>query len=112
MIYAPKEDVYNALQSLDATVIQGAQAIFTETPAVTFSVSDNNTELDLNNEIASQNIMIIIDIWTDSSIEATELLKNSETIMRQLGYRLSYSADVPRPEGALHHINCRYEMAV
>lgn len=108
-MYTPKEDVYSALQGLNITILQGAQEVFTKTPAITFLVSDNSIELDLNNEISSQELTIVLDIWTESSIEASELLQKTERIMRELGYRLSYSADIPRPEGALHHINCRFE---
>lgn len=109
MMYNPKQDIYTALQEAGAVVLQGSQEVFTKTPAITFSVSDNSIELDLNNEIASQELTIILDIWTESSMEASELQAKTEEIMRSLGYRLSYSADVPRPEGALHHINCRFE---
>lgn len=108
-MYIPKEDIYSALQELGITILQGAQEVFTKTPAITFSVSDNSIELDLNNEISSQELTIILDIWTESSTEASELLQKTERIMRMLGYRLSYSADIPRPEGALHHISCRFE---
>lgn len=108
-MYTPKEDIYSALQDLGITILQGSQDVFTKTPAITFSVSDNSVELDLNNEISSQELTIVLDIWTESSTEASELLQKTEKIMRKLGYRLSYSADIPRPEGALHHINCRFE---
>lgn len=108
-MYQPKQDIYEKLQETGVTILQSAQETYPETPAVTFSVSDNSTELDLNNEIASQSIIITIDIWTDTSMEASALQSACEILMRELGYRMTYSTDVPFPEGALHHINCRFE---
>ncbi len=108
-MYQPKQDIYEKLQDTGVTVLQSAQETYPETPAITFSVSDNSTELDLDNEIASQSIIVSIDIWTDTSMEASALQSASEILMRELGYKMTYSADVPHPEGALHHINCRFE---
>ena len=108
-MYLPKEDIFKKLQETGVTVLQSAQETYPNPPAITFSISDNATELDLENEISSQSIIAIVDIWTDTSMEASALLNASEILMRELGYRLTYSADVPRPEGALHHINCRFE---
>ena len=108
-MYTPKEDIYSALSTLGATVVQGSQNIFTETPAITFTISDNAIELDLDNEINSQSIIATIDIWSETSSAATDLLKSVEETMRDIGYKMTYSADIPRPDGALYHINCRFE---
>ena len=108
-MYIPKEDIYEKLQETGVTVLQGAQETYPNPPVITFTISDNSTELDLDNEIASQSIIVSVDIWTDTSMEASALLNASEILMRELGYKMTYSADVPRPEGALHHINCRFE---
>ena len=107
-MYLPKEDIFNKLQETGVTVLQAAQETYPNPPAITFSISDNATELDLDNEISSQSIIAVVDIWTDTSMEASALLNASEILMRELGYKMTYSADVPRPEGALHHINCRF----
>ena len=108
-MYLPKEDIFKKLQETGVTVLQVAQETYPNPPAITFSISDNATELDLDNEISSQSIIAVVDIWTDTSMEASALLNASEILMRELGYKMTYSADVPRPEGALHHINCRFE---
>ena len=103
------EYIYEKLQETGVTVLQGAQETYPETPAITYTISDNSTDLDLDNEIASQSIIVSIDIWTDTSMEASALQNACEILMRELGYKMTYSADVPFPEGALHHINCRFE---
>ena len=103
-MYIPKQDIYEKLQGTGVTVLQGAQETYPETPAITYTISDNSTDLDLDNEIASQSIIVSVDIWTGTSMEASALLDACEILMRELGYKM-----VPRPEGALHHINCRFE---
>ena len=108
-MYIPKQDIYEKLLETGVTVLQGAQETYPKPPAITFTISGNSTELNLDNEIASQAIIASVDIWTDTSVEASALLDACEILMRELGYRMTYSADVPRPEGALHHINCRFE---
>lgn len=105
----PKEEIFKALSELGIDITQGSQDTFTSVPSITFSIANNDVELDLDNEITSQNITAVIDIWTESSVQASNILKETESVMRDIGYRLSYSADIPRPNGALFHINCRFE---
>lgn len=108
-MYSPKEDIRKALLETGVNVFQNTQEVVNDAPAITFSISDNSTELDLDNEISSQSIIVTVDIWTESSMEASALQSASEILMRRIGYKMTYSADVPFPEGALHHINCRFE---
>lgn len=109
-MYIPKPQVYEALKALGYYCHQGAQAVFAddEVPAITFRVDNNSANLDLDNEIASQDIEVVIDVWADDSPTASKILSETEEAMRKIGYRLSYSADVPSPEGSLAHINCRF----
>ena len=78
MMYIPKQDIYEKLQETGVTVLQGAQETYPETPAITYTISDNSTDLDLDNEIASQSIIVSVDIWTDTSMEASALLNACE----------------------------------
>lgn len=108
-MHLPKQEIYQALNTLGYTTVQGAQSVFNEAPAITFRIADNSTNLDLDNEIASQDIVAVVDIFADDSPTASGILSQAEAKMRSIGYRLSYSADVPSPEGALYHINSRFE---
>lgn len=109
-MYTPKTQIYTKLKALGYYCHQGAQAVFAdnEVPAITFRVDNNSVNLDLDNEIASQDIDVVVDIWADDSVTASRILSETEGAMRELGYRLTYSADVPSPEGCLFHINCRF----
>lgn len=108
-MFNPKEELFAALNVLGYYCAQGGQAEFADTPAITFRIGNSPTELDLSNEISRQNITAVVDIWADDSPTASEVLVQVEAALRAIGYRLSYSADVPAPEGALHHINTRFE---
>jgi len=66
-------------------------------------------DLNLDNEIRRQDITATVDVWADDSPTASRILGEVEAKMRSIGYRLSYSADVPAPAGALYHINCRFD---
>lgn len=109
-MFIPKAQLQKALSSLGYYCHQGAQASFTdnEVPAITFRVDNNSTNLDLDNEISSQDISVVVDIWADDSVTSSRILSEVEEVMRAEGYCLTYSADVPQPKGCLFHINCRF----
>lgn len=109
-MFTPKSEIYAKLNTLGYYCHQGAQAVFAdnEVPAITFRIDNNSVNLDLDNEIASQDVEAVVDIWADDSVTASSILSSVEGAMREIGYRMTYSADVPSPEGCLFHINCRF----
>lgn len=110
-MYQPKEELYKTLKALGYYCRQGAQATFAdgELPAITFRIENNSVELLLDNTISHQDITATVDIWADDSKTASSILTEVESALRGIGYRMSYSADVPAPTGALFHTNCRFE---
>ena len=106
-MYLPKSDVYNSLKTLNYYVSQTQPAKFNNLPAIIFRVGDNSVNLDLNNNIISQDIEIIIDIWAEDSVTASTVLSQVEEVMRLNKYKMSFSSDVPNT-GNLYHINCRF----
>jgi hypothetical protein len=106
-MYLPKSDVYNSLKTLNYYVSQTQPTEFTDLPAITFRVGDNSVNVDLDNNIISQDIEIIIDIWAEDSVTASQVLSQVEEVMRQNNYILSFSNDVPNI-GNLFHINNRF----
>ena len=110
-MYLPKTDLYNSLKTLGYVVSQTKPAVFTETPAITFSVGNNSVSADLDGDIASQVIEVQIDIWADDSVTASTVLAQVEGLMRSNLYSMSYSNDVPNA-GNLHHIVCRFAKQV
>ena len=106
-MYLPKSDIYNSLKTLNYYVSQTQPIEFIDLPAITFRVGNNSVNLDLDNTIISQDIEIIIDIWAEDSVTASNVLSQVEEVMRQIGYKMSYSSDVPNI-GNLFHINNRF----
>lgn len=106
-MYLPKTDVYNSLKELPYHVSQTQPAIFTDLPAIIFSVGNNAVYTDLDGEIASQDIEIQIDIWAEDSVTASTVLSQVEEIMRSNLYIMSFSNDVPNVSN-LHHIVSRF----
>ena len=106
-MYLPKTDVYNSLKALPYYVSQTQPAIFTDLPAIIFSVGNNAITTDLDGNIASQDVEIQVDIWAEDSVTASTILSQVEEIMRSNLYNMSYSNDVPNVSN-LYHIVCRF----
>lgn len=108
-MYNPKPEIYKKLCEIKGVdVSQSSQNIFNKLPAITYRIDGNSVGYYLENDIASQEITCTIDIWTESSTKASELLAKVEAKMREINYRLNNALDVPAPEGALYHINASF----
>lgn len=110
-MYLPKSDVYKSLKDLNYFVSQTQPPIFNDLPAIIFSVGDNSINLDLDNNILSQDVEVQIDIWAEDSVTASKVLNDVEAIMRQNLYNMSFSNDVPN-NGNLFHIVNRFTKIV
>lgn len=106
-MYLPKSDVYNSLKELNYYVSQTQPATFNDLPAIIFSVGNNALDYDLDNNIISQDLEIVVDIWAEDSVTASKVLSQVEKIMRKNLYKMSYSNDVPN-NGNLYHILNRF----
>ena len=110
-MYLPKSDVYNSLKELNYYVSQTQPATFNDLPAIIFSVGNNTIDVDLDNEIISQDLEILIDVWAEDSVTASKVLSQVEEIMRKNLYKMSYSSDVPN-NGNLYHVSNRFTKIV
>lgn len=110
-MYLPKKDIKETLDTLEVSVFQENQAVFNELPAITFKVTNNDVDLFLDNTISHQNIEVQIDIWAESSVEASSLLSRVEEKMRNDLYHMNYSADVPNT-GNIFHIVSRFNKSI
>lgn len=104
-MYLPKQDIFELLSTLGCGVSQTQPTTFNELPFINFSILDNSLTLTLENEIAYQDIDVQIDIWGDTSVEASNLLSEVEQKMRDEGYLMNYSADVPNPSNIFHIVS-------
>lgn len=107
-MYLPKSDIYNSLKNLNYYVSQSQPSIFNDLPAIVFNVGNNSIHYDLDNNIGTQEIEVILDIWAEDSVTASKVLSEVEQTMRLQNYRMSFSSDIPNT-GNLYHINCRFQ---
>jgi hypothetical protein len=104
-----KSTLYNTLLQVGYYIAQSDQAIFgANLPAVTFGISNNVNRLGLDNTILSQDVEIKLDIWASKSTEASSALSAVEAKLREVGYTLTYTQDVPNPDAGLFHITTRF----
>lgn len=106
-MYLPKSDVYNSLKKLNYYVSQKQPSTFNDLPAIIFSIGNNSINTDLDNNILSQEMEVIVDIWAEDSVTASKVLSQVEEVMRLNQYNMSYSNDVPN-DGNLFHIYNRF----
>lgn len=106
-MYLPKKDIFNSLKELGYYVSQTQPPTFNELPAIIFSVGSNTINTDLDNNILSQDLEIVIDIWAEDSVTASNVLSQVEEKMRLNLYNMSFSNDVPNI-GNLYHIATRF----
>ena len=106
-MYLPKADVYDSLKALPYFVSQTQPAIFNDLPAIIFSVGNNGVSVDLDGDIARQDVEMQIDIWAEDSVTASTVLSQVEEIMRSNFYIMSFSNDVPNVSN-LYHTVCRF----
>lgn len=109
----PNQAVYTKLLEINDVdhVGKANNNVFTSFPAITYMVVNNSLERDLENTIASQLFEVVIDIWTDKSVRASDLLVEVEAKMRELDYNLDFSGDVPNPDKNIYHITSRFRRA-
>jgi len=110
-MYLPKADITNLLKQLSYFVSQNQPAVFNELPAIIFKINNNSITTDLDNNILSQDIEIIIDIYAEDSITASKVLSEVEEILRNDLYNMTFSGDIPNTSN-LYHINARFNKKI
>lgn len=111
-MFKPKEEVYQVLSKLPYWISQREPNKFKELPTVIFRCSNNVVNLDLDNKISSQDIAIIIDVYAKTSSEATKILEEVESKMRENYYRMTFSSDEVPSNNGISRINTRFEKTI
>lgn len=110
-MYIPNEKVYEILSGLDVEVYQQRPEVIASFPSITYYISNNKVNADLSKEIGYQEVQVVIDIWSNTSIEGSELLSELEEAMRDNGFMLEFSSDVADPE-MISHITSRFNLVI
>lgn len=111
-MFKPKEEVYKILSELSYWVSQREPNKFKELPSIIFKCSNNAANLDLDNEILSQDVVIIIDVYAKTSSETTRILEEVESKMRENLYRMTFSSDEVPSNAGIYRINARFEKTI
>lgn len=111
-MFKPKEEAYKILSELPYWVSQRQPNKFAELPSIIFRCANNTVNPDLDNEILSQNLTIIIDIYAKTSSEATKILEEVENKMRENYYRMTFSSDEVPSNRGISRINTRFEKTI
>lgn len=107
-MYNPKKEIYQILSSLGYACSQGNQATFKEVPAITFTIGSNQPRYDLSKAVTASDIEVVVDVWANESVTTSRIASEAEAAMREHDYLLSFSSDIPAPEGCLHHYQMRF----
>ena len=111
-MFKPKEEVYKILSELPYWVSQRQPDKFKELPSIIFKCANNTVNPDLDNEILSQDLIIIIDIYAETSSDATKILEEVESKMRENYYRMTFSSDEVPSNRGISRINTRFEKTI
>ncbi len=111
-MFKPKEEVYKLLSELPYWVSQREPNKFKKLPSIIFRCANNTTRLDLNNEITSQDMTIVIDIYAKTSSEASKILEEVESKMREKYYCMTFSSDEVPSNPGISRINSRFEKII
>lgn len=111
-MFKPKQEVKRILSTLNCWVSQTEPEKLTELPAVIFKCANNAINPDLDNDIDTQDIAIIIDIYAKKSSDCTNLFEQVEQIMRNNLYRATFSSDEVPARPGMKRINARFEKIV
>lgn len=111
-MFKPKEEVYTILSSLSYWVSQREPDKLTEMPSIIFKCGNNSVNPDLDNQISTQDLTIIIDIYAKTSSQCSSILEEVESLMRANYYHMTFSSDeVPSRKG-ICRINARFEKTI
>lgn len=111
-MFKPKEEVYKILNKLNYWVSSVQPDKFKELPSIIFKCDNNTINLDMDNQITSQEVVITIDIYAKRSSEATKILEEVESKMRENYYRMTFSNDDVPSRLGISRINARFEKII
>lgn len=101
-----KTEVYETLTAAaptGTTVRQSSQGVEAVIPAITFTGLNISNNRDLSGAIYSREVSVQIDVWANTSPNASNLEDAVEEAMRQAGWGMSGSQDVPDEDPAIYH---------
>lgn len=97
-----KKGFYDILSTLEYSVYQNRPEIITEFPSITFLVVQHQVNATLDKEIGYQQVLFNVDIFANTGAEASQILAEVESLLRQNGYLMTDCFDVAEPDNRSH----------
>ena len=108
-MYSPKEEVYSVLNTIaDVKIAQSGEVIRDDLPKLTFYTMDNRPHYDLNKDIQIQDVVVMVDVWTSSSVAGTDLANEVEDKMKTINFLVDFSHDIPTIDRKFYHKAIRF----
>jgi len=109
ILQSPKSEIYNKLKETGYTVYQNRPEVLGVLPCIVFSIGDNSGVYTFT-DLGYQNIIVDIDIYADTSTGSSTILTAVESEMRELGYMLTSSLDIPDPD-LISHVSATFNLS-
>lgn len=98
-----KVEIYNKISEIpNVTVYQQRPKVLEVFPCITFNFESNVPTYTLDKDHGRENATVKIDIWTKSSVDASNILVFLEAKMLELDYILTFNTDILDPSGIFH----------
>lgn len=104
-----KKEIYAHLQGLEAKVVQGQPKSWKTLPIITFEEASNQAHILIGQKEYYSEHIYLIHLWSDKS--TTQLSLDTDTCMKQIGFKRIFSHTLIDPSG-LNHTLLRYRALV
>lgn len=76
-------------------------------PCITYNVSSNIPQYDLDKVLSKQDVIVVVDVWTDTSLEGDTIVSLIEAAMKAQNFLMTFCSDIIDPSGG-SHISLRF----
>ena len=109
-MYSPKQEVSEALNKIQGVVVaQAGDVVFNQLPALTFNEIDDVPDYDLDENIVNQEVMVMVDVWTNTSVGGKTLSDSVIAEMKKISFYVDFSGDIPNPDKRIYHKAIRFK---
>lgn len=104
----PKEEIFTALNALGYYCALNSEAVSSQVPAITFTISDSTPRYGLDRSEITAEVVATVDLWADENETLATMADEVEEAMRKINYLCTWSSDIPNPEGSYYHYQLRF----
>ncbi|MBQ7139991.1 MAG: hypothetical protein IJO32_00635 [Bacilli bacterium] len=102
----PKKNLKEILKDLNASQTKPKE--ISELPKITFSLLDDEINIDLEKNVLFQDVAFQLDFWGKTSVETSELLETTTLLLLENDYIRTMCKDLEDPSGFYRYVT-RFE---